>query len=230
MTAPSADDALVAYAAGRLDDAALADSLAAAEVILAVTGAGDGDTVDPFVFEYAGAHHAAAFTSVARFREFSAQTPFVRLPFRSLAAGWPNGLGLVINPSGGSSVMLRADQVRAVGARAGDAAGERVEPAGSTVRIGAPEPGLPDDAHGVLREVIAAHADVTAAYPLAWASPGEAPRLVVGLRLAADAAADAVARFAADAARRDPRFGALDFVALRGGTLRSAQQFVDPVV
>jgi hypothetical protein len=231
---PGIDDALAAHDAGRLDDTALADALAAAEVFLAVTGAGAQDTVDPFVFEYAGADHAAAFTSVDGVRAFSAKAPFVRLPFRVLAAAWPAGLGLVVNPAGGPSVTLRDDQVRAVAARAAarpdDMAAARVEPAGGSVRIGAPEPGLPADALAVLRASVAASADVTAAYPLAWAADGAAPRLVVGLRLAADTASDAVPRFADDVTRRDARFGSLDFVELRGNLLSSAQQFVEPVV
>jgi hypothetical protein len=224
----SLDTALARHADGRLDDAGLALALADADVVLAVARAGEEGTVDPFVFTADGRDYAAAFSSIDRFRSFAAGTPFVRVAVRALAANWPDGLGLVVNPASEPSVTMDSRQVRSLAAmRAG---GNRVEPAGTGVRVGAPEPGLPADAVAVLRSCVAASADVTAAYPLAWAAGDDRPRLVIGLRLVADAADGAVPRFAADAAAREPRFGSLDFVELRGRLLSSAQQQVEPVV
>jgi type III secretion system (T3SS) SseB-like protein len=86
-------------------------ALAAAQLLLATTDEpGPDGAVEPFVFEWNGADHAAVFTSAEHTAQLPAAPAFTAVAGRRLGEGWPDGLHAVINP-GIDDLMLVFDDV-----------------------------------------------------------------------------------------------------------------------
>jgi hypothetical protein len=228
------DQAIAAAKDGRLTLDQFAEVLHDATLMMAVTSRAGEDAVSPLVIDVEGTDYGVAFSSVQQFDQFAAQTPFVLLAGRDLRGAWPGGLGLAINPGGAPSMLLAPQQLAQV-VRSGDSAsgsgnrgddpddGTRV-PAGTQIKVGAPEPGLPAAALDLLRQLVRSDPEVRAAYQLAVALGDEPVELAVGLEPARLGGAPARA-FADRALAADPGFRGVPFLDLDGTLLDSAREY-----
>ena len=181
-----------------------------------------------------GTDHGVAFTAPRHYESSGVTTPFAVLRGGDLVRGWPAGLGLAVNPGGDPSIVFSAAQLTAL---FGTGEATTVVPAGSEMRVGAPDPGLPPQAVDVLRRLVAADPTVRAAYQLAVAV-GDGPiELVVGVEPEQaggahdDTADDATVarRFADRVAEADPGFRGLPFLDLDGWLLDAAREHGTPL-
>lgn len=231
MTAPEPSlpsgvelDAAIAEAeAGRLSADEFGQILRKATLMLAVTDRAGETSASPFVIQIGGADHAVAFTGQRHYEGFTASTPFLLLRGADLATGWPAGLGLALNPGAEPSMAFSADQLRGL-----VAPGEAVVPAGSTMKVGAPDPGLPPPALDLLRRIASSDPQVRAAYQLAVAVGDGPVELVVGVHAAHDGAKVA-RRFADRVADADPGFRGMPFLDLDGWLLEAAREHSVPL-
>jgi hypothetical protein len=161
-------------------------SLATEPVFLPAPG-GDGEdrelasdaeeVVELPVFEHDGGRFVAAFTSVQQLDASASGAPaYRRATGEELAAIWPEGHGLAVNPGGELGVAIAEEDVRALAMAA--ALG------GADLTVGAPTP-EPEPLWVALRSwaeqepaVVAAHRALVLVH-----EPGQEPALVVGLDL-----------------------------------------------
>lgn len=140
-----------------------------------------GEEVELPVFEHEGTRFVAAFTSLEQLEAGAAGSAhYLRLDGAELAAIWPQGHALAVNPGGDLGVAISEEDVDALAAAA--AAG------GADLTVGAPSP-EPEPLWTALRAWAAGVPEVAAAYRalVLVHAPGEEPALVVGLALDADA-------------------------------------------
>jgi hypothetical protein len=136
------------------------------------------------VFEHDGTRFVAAFTSLEQLdRSASGAPPFRRATGEELAAIWPEGHGLAVNPGGDLGVAIAEEDVQALAAAA--ALG------GADLTVGAPTP-EPEPLWVALRSWAAREPAVAAAHRalVLVHEPGEEPALVVGLDLELEEGAD----------------------------------------
>ena len=172
------DAAIVEATAGRLPADRFAAAFDAATLLLAVTERTGETSATPYVVQIGDADHGVAFSGPRHYESSGVTTPFAVLRGGDLVRGWPAGLGLAVNPGGDPSIVFSAAQLTAL---FGTGEATTVVPAGSEMRVGAPDPGLPPQAVDVVRRLVAADPSVRAAYQLAVAV-GDGPiELVVGV-------------------------------------------------
>lgn len=221
------ESAMVAAKEGRLSGPDFAQALAGATLMLAVTDreAGDsGDAALPFVIEVEGAMYGVAFTSPSQWDTFKAQTPFILISGRDLGH-WPDSLGLVINGGSEPSMMLTPSQLAQL---VGSAAATQTVPAGTTVRVGAPEAGLSGEAVEALRQGVRSQPTVRAAYEFVLSQGDAAPELVIGV-VAEPPHARVAQEFAAHMERSDPQFGKVAFLDLNESLLQTVKKHANPI-
>ncbi len=229
-TSSEVDVAIVALQAGELSEDGFFALLSDSQLMLAVVSAGAEDgrsrPVVPFVIQLDGRDYGVGFTNTANYEKFTASTSFVVESARQLARGWPTGLGLALNPGAASGLLLAPEALaRLAGA---EPPAEQTVPAGTELRIGAPDPGLPDDALEVLRRAVQRDDTVAAAYQLAFAQGEAAPELVVGVEPARPGQ-QVAEQFASNVVDADPRFRGLPFLDLTARLLAPAQELGTPL-
>lgn len=219
--------AIVAAKEGTLSGPDFAEVLIGATLMLAVTDVERGESGDaavPLVVELEGAPYGLAYTSPARWDTFTAQTPFLLVSGRDLGRWWPDSLGLVLNPATTPSLMLTPEQLaRLVGAPTAETV-----PAGTGLRLGAPERGLPEAAVEALRQGVRSTPGVHAAYQLAFAQGEAAPELVIGVEAERGHNRPAQA-FAAAMERSNPQFRGVAFLDLNESLLQTAKKHARPI-
>jgi hypothetical protein len=138
-----------------------------------------GATVELPVFEHQGQRYVPVFTAQDRV----GADGYLRLTGEDLAAIWPAGHALAINPGEELSLALPEADVRALNG------GVEHIPAGSDITVGVPSE-EPEALWDALRSWAAAQPAVRAAHRalVLVHAPGQEPQLVVGLEL--DAGAD----------------------------------------
>jgi hypothetical protein len=136
-----------------------------------------GEGVELPVFEHDGERFVAVFTSLEQLdRSAPGGAPFVRATGEQLAAIWPQGHGLAVNPGGELGVAIAEEDVQALAAAA--ALG------GADLTVGAPTP-EPEPLWVALRTWAAGEPAVVAAHRalVLVHEAGQEPALVVGLDL-----------------------------------------------
>jgi hypothetical protein len=221
-TSGELDWAMVQHQSGELDADGFAAAFRQARVMLAVVAREGDDGVQPFVIQVDGADYGVVFTATRQYEQFQPSTPFAVLTGADLLAGWPAGLGLALNPGAVPSALIDADAVRQLAA-----APDRLA-TGTSVRVGAPDPGLPERALEVLRACVRDSPEVGAAYQLLIAAGDDPPQLVVGVQPAGPEGGVAQA-FGEKVLARDPNFGGIAFTDLHGSLLATAQEYSEPL-
>ncbi|MCA1656445.1 MAG: enhanced serine sensitivity protein SseB [Actinobacteria bacterium] len=188
------EDALLA-ARDRVGDEALLRALAAAQVYLPAPAGKPAGAPIPFpLLDVGGAPFVPAFSSLAQLARFRpGGGPYLELEGRALAATWPDGHGLALNPGSELGATLTAEQVERLG--------EAPPQDGAELLIGEPteEPLALLD---TLRRFGESHPEVRAAYrALLVRRDTTTPEPVIGLELASQSDAAAVVQAAAQAAR-----------------------------
>jgi hypothetical protein len=129
------------------------------------------------VFEHDGERFVAVFTSLEQLDQGAPGAPaFVRATGAELAAVWPEGHGLAVNPGGELGAGIAEEDVQALAAAA--------TLGGADLTVGAPSP-EPDPLWVALRTWAAGEPAVVAAHRalVLVHEPGQEPALVVGLDL-----------------------------------------------
>ncbi len=229
-TGAELDAAIVEAKAGRLPADRFAAALDAATLLLAVTDRTGETSATPFVVQIGGADHGVAFTGPRHHESFGVTAPCAVLRGRDLMQGWPDGLGLAVNPGADPSIVFSAAQLAALFETV-DA--HTVVPAGSSMRVGAPDPGLPPHAVDLLRRLVASDPSVRAAYQLAVGVEDGPVELVVGVEPeqagGTGGGADVARRFADRVAEADAGFRGLPFLDLDGWLLDAAREHGTPL-
>jgi hypothetical protein len=179
--------------ADRLTD--LLDELARARVWIPLPGGRrpviDGSSVSLPTVTYLGAEFVPCFTSVQRLGSWPATpasdaatsraadpqlTPHIVVPAAALARQLPRGLGIALNPGGGSSVPVYPEGVAYLGATQGNVTD------GLPIRVGHP----PSEPEALLSEVRSRLYDLPAVREAAraWLSvPGQGEGLIISVTL-----------------------------------------------
>ena len=129
------------------------------------------------VFEHEGRRFVPVFTSLTQLERGAPQAMrYLRASGADLAAIWPPGHDLALNPGGGLGVALPEDDVRTLSP-------EQRIPAGSELTVGAPAE-EPEELWDEVRTWAAAQPEVRAAHRALVLLAGETePQLVVGVEL-----------------------------------------------
>lgn len=157
------------------------------------------------VFEHAGERYVAAFTSERRLRDGAPQVArSVRATGADLAAVWPPGHHLALNPGTELSAAIDEHDVRAL-------AGGHELHGRQEATVGAPDR-EPEELWERLRAWAGGQPEVRAAYRalVLVHAAGEEPRLVVALDLAPDADPGRLLQAGADALGGEAAFTLLD--------------------
>lgn len=199
------------------DAEALFERLASDELLLPAQGdepvAGEGpiaadEEIALPVFEHEGERYVAAFTSEEQLRRGAPRVGrYVSASGADLAAVWPPGHHLALNPGAELGAAIDEHDVRAL-------AGGHELHGRQEATVGAPED-EPEELWERLRAWAAQRPEVRAAYRalVLVHAEGEQPRLVVALDLEPDADPDHVLQAGADALDGEAAFTQLD----RGG-------------
>ncbi|HEU4658331.1 MAG TPA: enhanced serine sensitivity protein SseB C-terminal domain-containing protein, partial [Capillimicrobium sp.] len=157
------------------------------------------------VFEHDGERFVPVFTSAQRLGEGApGARRYLRATGADLAAIWPPGHHLALNPGTGLSVAVREDDVRALG-------GTSNIPAGAELTVGAPAE-EPEALWERLRAWAATMPEVRTAHRalVLVHGGGDDPRLVVALDLDAEADPGRILQAGADALGGEAAFTLLD--------------------
>ena len=225
------DEAIRRARAGELSAQQFAEAFGAATLMIAITDraeAGDADAVLPFVIEVDEAPFGVAFTTAAQFETFTAQTPFVLSNGAALGRTWPGELGLAINPGAEPSLMLGAAQISALLESLAGPAVQGSIPAGTSVRVGAPEESFDPAVIAALQDQVRQAPQVRAVYHLAIAQGDSEPQSVIGVEPATPGA-PAAQSFAAAVVAAAPELATVAFVDLHGSLLESAKRYTAPI-
>jgi hypothetical protein len=201
-------------------------ALAEAELYLPAPAAPDegtevvaeaGDDVPLPFLERDGVRYVPAFTSETRYREFApGGGPYMRISGRALAAIWPEGCSLALNPGGAVGLGLAADEVARL---------RRAEPPGEeTLVIGEPRE-EPVQLLEAMREFGERTPAVQALYRgLVLRRPSHRPQLVIGLELVGGDEQAVLAE--AGHAAREAGAGALGFLLIGRGEPNAVERFL----
>lgn len=219
MDAAGLDQLIVDVRAGRGEPSALAAALAQAPLLFALSSPpGGGGRGTPWVMQWNGQDHGALFTSRAHFDAVPNIASYAVLTGAQLASIWPGDLHAAINPGAGDAALV----LDAAAVRSWATAGTRVMPAGTEYVVGAPADEPDPQLVSSLRNAVAASRSADAAYIVAFAPRGQAPRVVVGVQVSPGSTARDAAMSVADSTAADyPPAALLDFVPLDGELLRS---------